>query len=211
MERSATGPARRRGACWLRDGRRGGCTGPQQGGGQHERRDEIRERRLVRFFFAPRGRWPILGAALAVGFLAADCLFVVAPYMHDFRAGSLWPLLLGALAMYGSLLVGLDLAVQLLWPGAPAGSLWLRMALLLGVATGLVRAAATRRSTSAPMRGSGRVRGCRAASSETTSRGGATTSTCCCSPSASTCHRLPRCGLADRRSAASNGADRTRF
>jgi arylsulfatase A-like enzyme len=95
----------------------------------------------MRFFFVQRRSWPTVGVALAVGFLIGDCLFVVGPYMDAFRAGWLWPLLLGALGMYLCLGAGLDLAVQLLGRGAAAGSVWARMALILAVAAGLVLAA----------------------------------------------------------------------
>jgi len=100
----------------------------------------------MRFFFAPRLGWPAVGVAVAVGLLVGDCLFVVSPYMDSFHAGWLWPLLLGALGMYLCLGAGLDLAVQLAGRGAAAGSMWIRMAVILAVAAGLVLAAGEVRS-----------------------------------------------------------------
>ena len=100
----------------------------------------------MRFFFAPGWRWPTVGIALAVGFLVGDCLFVVGPYMDAFHAGWLWPLLAGALGMYLCLAAGLDLAVQICGRGAAARSVWVRMAMILTVAAGLVLAAGEVRS-----------------------------------------------------------------
>jgi arylsulfatase A-like enzyme len=100
----------------------------------------------VRFFFRQRRGWPTVGLALAAGLLIGDCLFVVGPYMAPFNAGSLWPLLLGALGMYLLLGVGLDLVVQLLAPPAARRSIWIRAAAVLAVAIGLTVAAGEVRS-----------------------------------------------------------------
>jgi len=100
----------------------------------------------VRFFFRQRPGWPSVGIALAAGLLVADCLFVVGPYMGPFNAGSLWPLLLGALGMYAMLGVGIDLTVQLLAPGAARRSIWIRGGAVLAVAMGLTLAAGEVRS-----------------------------------------------------------------
>lgn len=100
----------------------------------------------MRFFFAQRRGWPTVGLALAAGLLVADCLFVVGTYMAQFNAGSLWPLLLGALGMYLLLGVGLDLVVQLLAPPAARRSIWTRGEVVLAVAMGLTLASGEVRS-----------------------------------------------------------------
>jgi arylsulfatase A-like enzyme len=87
-----------------------------------------------------------VGIALAAGLVVADCLFVVGPYMGPFNAGSLWPILVGALGIYALLGVGLDLAVQLLGPGAARRSIWIRGGAVLAVALGLTVAAGEARS-----------------------------------------------------------------
>jgi arylsulfatase A-like enzyme len=66
--------------------------------------------------------------------------------MARFNAGSLWPLLLGALGMYLLLGVGIDLAAQFLGPGAARRSLWIRGGAVLAVALGLTIAAGEVRS-----------------------------------------------------------------
>ena len=100
----------------------------------------------MRFFFRQRLGWPTVGLALAAGLLVADCLFVVGPYMGPFNAGSLWPILVGALGMYAVLGVGIDLAVQLLTPGAARRSIWIRGSAVLAVGIGLTLAAGEARS-----------------------------------------------------------------
>jgi hypothetical protein len=100
----------------------------------------------VRFFFRQRLGWPTVGIALAAGLVVADCLFVVGPYMGPFNAGSLWPILVGALGMYALLGVGIDLAVQLLTPGAARRSIWIRGGAVLAVGIGLTLAAGEARS-----------------------------------------------------------------
>jgi len=100
----------------------------------------------MRFFVAMPRRWPIVGLALAAGFLVGDCLLVVNPYLNGFKTGSLGFLLLGAFGMYALLTAGLDLLIQLLGPGGLARSVWIRMATILVVAAVLVIAAAEVRS-----------------------------------------------------------------
>jgi arylsulfatase A-like enzyme len=87
-----------------------------------------------------------VGIALAAGLVVADCLFVVGPYMGPFNAGSLWPILVGALGIYALPGVGIDLAVQLLTPGAARRSIWLRGGAVLAVGIGLTLAAGEARS-----------------------------------------------------------------
>jgi hypothetical protein len=66
--------------------------------------------------------------------------------MGPFNAGSLWPLLVGALGMYLLLGVGLDLAVQLLGPASARRCIWIRGGAVLAVALGLTLAAGEARS-----------------------------------------------------------------
>ena len=100
----------------------------------------------MRFFFRQRLGWPTVGLALAAGLVVADCLFVVGPYMGPFNAGSLWSILVGALALYAVPCVGIDLAAQLITPGVGRRSIWIRGGAVLAVALGLTLAAGETRS-----------------------------------------------------------------
>jgi arylsulfatase A-like enzyme len=100
----------------------------------------------MQFFLRTRRGWPSVGLALAAGLLVGDCLFVVGPYMEQFQAGSIWPLLGDALGIYALLAVGLDLALQLLGPVRAARSVWSRMGTILAVGVALVVAAGEARS-----------------------------------------------------------------
>ncbi len=100
----------------------------------------------MRFFLRPPRAWPTVGLALAAGLLVGDCLFVVSPYMNAYHTGSLWTLLLGALAMYALLCAGVDWAVQWIVPGDLGRSIWVRGGAVIAAGTALTLAAGEVRS-----------------------------------------------------------------
>lgn len=100
----------------------------------------------MKFFLSLPAGWPLVGLALAAGFLVGDCLFVVGPYVSSLHSGRLWPLMLSALGMYVAFFVAFDLALQ--WPGRwrTRGSAWLRGAIMLVAALVLTLASGEARS-----------------------------------------------------------------